>query len=78
MTLTIPTSIAILIILVLAFLAGWFVIWQGREIIEEPLPTLPPVPLATTKEEQEEKIDISNWKTYRNEEFGFELRYPED
>jgi hypothetical protein len=24
----------------------------------------------------EEKIDTSNWKTYRNEELGFEFRYP--
>lgn len=25
-----------------------------------------------------EQIDTSNWKTYRNEEYGFEIRYPED
>src|SRR3989338_226935 len=24
------------------------------------------------------EIDISTWQTYRNEEFGFEVRYPED
>ena len=24
------------------------------------------------------KIDTSDWKTHRNEEFGFEMRYPED
>ncbi|MCK5122768.1 MAG: hypothetical protein KAQ87_01300 [Candidatus Pacebacteria bacterium] len=23
-------------------------------------------------------VDISDWKTYRNEEFGFEIKYPED
>jgi len=26
----------------------------------------------------EEKIDTSNWKTYRNEEFGFEMKLPGD
>lgn len=29
-------------------------------------------------EQQKQKIDTSNWKTYRNEEFGFEMKYPED
>jgi hypothetical protein len=35
---------------------------QGEEKVEE---------LKTTD------IDTSNWKTYRNEEFGFEVKYPE-
>ncbi len=25
-----------------------------------------------------DKIDTSNWKTYRNEEYGFEVKYPEE
>jgi len=27
--------------------------------------------------QQAEEIDTSNWKTYRNEEYGFEFKYPE-
>lgn len=26
----------------------------------------------------ENELDISNWKTYRNEEYGFEMQYPKD
>ena len=28
--------------------------------------------------EEPTKLDIANWQTYRNEEFGFEFQYPDD
>lgn len=30
------------------------------------------------KENEQDVIDMSDWKTYRNEEFGFEVGYPKD
>ena len=33
-------------------------------------PVISPTPLTS--------IDTSNWKTYRNEEYGFEVKYPEE
>ena len=34
--------------------------------------------LSSFKFIETEKIDTSNWQTYRNEEFGFEVKYPEE
>jgi ABC-type glycerol-3-phosphate transport system permease component len=42
----------------------------------------PPTPAISqpTQEPQQksEEIDTSNWKTYRNEKYGFEVKYPKD
>lgn len=57
---------------------GVFYAWKHKmavapalpEPVVIPLPNEEPVPSA-------EPIDTSNWKTYRNEEYGFEFKYPE-
>jgi hypothetical protein len=42
-------------------------------------PETPTVTQPTQKSQQkQEPIDTSNWKTYRNEKYGFEVRYPEE
>ena len=71
--------IAIVIILVLIMITLGVVLgliknkWGGHPIVEnnkQPITT-------TTTSPVLDKIDTSNWKTYRNEELGFEMKYPE-
>jgi len=59
----------ILIIVGIAAIAG--VCWYYRETIKSLSQPTPQTQATTTQD------GTANWKTYRNEEFGFEVKYPE-
>jgi hypothetical protein len=44
---------------------------MGRQVGKVPTPTQPTLP-------SQPEIDTSDWKVYRNEDYGFEVRYPRD
>ena len=70
----ISTPIAIGIILVLAILVGGFTLWQYGEIDKEESN----IPEAQLPEKEEVKDETDGWQTYRNEEYGFEVKYPKE
>lgn len=44
-----------------------------------PLPTPPPTPISpSSSTPQAQELDTSGWLTYRNDEHGFELKYPKE
>lgn len=62
----IPFPIAIIIIAALAILVGGVVVWQYSR--------MPEIKVLRKTQLEDETAD---WKTYRNEEYGFEIKYPD-
>ena len=60
------------IVLVTAFTAG-YLFWQ-KTLVPGPF-DLEPVNIVRN---QNESLDTNNWQTYRNKEYGFEVKYPSD
>ena len=67
----ISTSLGILIILIAAILAGGIVIYKYQRIPEGEV-KLPEIKVP----EEETKDETANWKTYSNEKYGYEVKYP--
>lgn len=57
---------------------GVILLLRTTEPASSPTPTAQQTPPpAPEPQPQPEVLDTSGWKTYRNDEFGFEVRYPE-
>ena len=73
------SSLALIIIAVL-ILGGGYWVWQGQ--LGSPTSKSAPAPVADTNIEppvpSTPSVDMADWKTYRNEEYGFEFEYPQD
>jgi len=60
----------LLIVAVLAAVVGGGILWSLQQI-----PSSQPLEI---KIPEKVKDETANWKTYRNEEYGFEFKYPKD
>jgi hypothetical protein len=69
-----------IITLILAIIiAGGFWTWKGNQkvkVIQQQSQTENQNQERQQTESQQVEIDMSDWKTYRNEEYGFEIKYP--
>lgn len=76
----ISAPIAIGIIFILTILVAGFTCWQYEEIREEEYNVLE-VQIPEKREtagSSSEFLTTESWNIYRNEEYGFEIRYPKD
>lgn len=64
--------ISIIIFLLLVGVAVFWVVKEAKERKEQQIIQ------QQYQERQSEEIDTSDWQTYRDEEYGFEVKYPKD
>lgn len=62
----------------LLVIGGAFWMMQKRQVAVNQPAVTDPVVETPVQTEPENPIDTSDWKTYRNEEYGFEVKYPKE
>ncbi len=88
MTKTIPTTIGVLIVVLVAGVAGASVLFFNQEVEEvvvleeETFVEVDEIAEEDIDYDKEDVVDVKdetdNWNTYRNEEYGFKIKYPEN
>ena len=68
-------TIVIILILALALVAGGFWCWQNNKKAEVNQP-VEQIENQEQPQNAETEVDTSDWKTYHDEKYGFEIRYP--
>jgi len=75
-----PSWASILITVVAAVIVVGLVSWGTYTLVKpgpEKLPEAEQQPITQQPAQEEPKDEFADWKTYRNEEYGFEFKYPD-
>ena len=71
------TIVVVIVIILAVCAAGIFYFAKSKKTIA-PVKTEEKSNAEIVERKEKKEKDMSNWKFYRNEEFGFEIRYPEN